>query len=32
MEISFYIGVATAIVACIVLLKKRVPRDRWVAD
>jgi hypothetical protein len=27
MEVSFYIGVAAAIVACIVLLKKRVPRD-----
>ena len=26
MEVSFYIGVATAIIACIVLLKKRAPR------
>jgi hypothetical protein len=33
MEVSSYIGFATAIVACIVLLKKRVPLDdRRVAD
>jgi hypothetical protein len=33
MEVSFYIGVATAIIACIVLSKKRVPLDETrVAD